>query len=222
MDKPVVVLSMSGGMDSCVSAAILAERYELAFFHLSYGQRTEKRERQAVRQIARFYGTRKNLLATTDLYRKIGSSSLTDSGIDLPAGTLERMEVPSTYVPFRNGLITAAAVSWAESIRAPYVAIGAVEEDSSGYPDCRGIFFSRIQKAVDAGIAWKSKITILTPVIDMKKYRIVQEGMRLGAPFHLTWSCYRNTGTPCGRCDSCLLRGEAFERAGVTDPLLNP
>ena len=219
MARDPVVIAMSGGMDSCVVAAMLAAEHDLAFFHLRYGQRTQEREHRAVQEISRHYGVSKLLCASTDFFAKVGSSSLTSDTLEIPPGDIDREGIPSTYVPFRNGFLLAAAVSWAESLKARLVAIGAVEEDSSGYPDCRKEFITTFERAATEGTAFEGGITILTPVIGMRKSRIIREGFRLGAPLHLTWSCYRREDRPCGECDSCLLRRKAFDEAGVRDPL---
>ncbi len=223
MNKPIGVVCVSGGMDSCVTAAIAAQTHELALLHANYGQRTEARELWSFREIAEFYKARHRLVVDLEHLSRIGGSALTDEDIEVPAGTVPLSgtvpSIPITYVPFRNANILAAAVAWAETLGARAVFIGAVEEDSSGYPDCRKSFFEAYQKAVTLGTRPESQIEIITPVIGMRKSEIVKRGVELGAPFHLTWSCYRYEKTACGTCDSCLLRMRAFKDAGILDPI---
>ncbi len=218
-DKPLAVVCVSGGMDSCVTAGIAAETHELALLHVNYGQRTEARESKAFAGIADFYKATKRLIVDLRHLSHIGGSALTDRSIDVPEGKIGREGIPPTYVPFRNANILAAAVAWAETLGARAVYIGAVEEDSSGYPDCRESFFDAYRKAVTLGTRPESKIDIVTPVIHLRKAEIVRKGSALGAPLHLTWSCYRSQSKACGRCDSCLLRLRAFKEAGVPDPI---
>jgi 7-cyano-7-deazaguanine synthase len=218
--KAVVLLS--GGMDSCVTAAMAAQANELALVHASYGQRTEKRERQAFDAIADFYGVRNRLVARLDHFRQIGGSALTDQALAVPERDRPPREaegIPVTYVPFRNAHFLAVAVSWAEAAGARSVWIGAVAEDSSGYPDCRPEYYRVFQDLVRAGTRPETGIEIVTPVIRMKKSDIIRRGVELGAPLHLTWSCYQCEQEACGACDSCLLRLRAFAEAGVTDPI---
>jgi 7-cyano-7-deazaguanine synthase len=225
MGKCVVLLS--GGMDSCVTAAIARERHggkNLALVHASYGQRTERRESQAFEEIAEFYGVRERLVARLEHFRAIGGSSLTDAAIAVPENELAALGthggvIPVTYVPFRNAHFLAVAVSWAEAIGAGAVYIGAVAEDSSGYPDCRPEYYRVFQELVRAGTRPETHIEIVTPVISMKKKEIVERGIALGAPLHLTWSCYQGEDEACGVCDSCLLRLRAFAEAGRSDPI---
>jgi len=220
--KSKAVVLLSGGMDSCVTAAIAAETNALALLHASYGQRTERRERQAFDAIADFYSLSDRLVARLDHFRDIGGSALTDPAVAVP----ERENVPAsgegipvTYVPFRNAHFLSIAVSWAEAIGATSVWIGAVAEDSSGYPDCRPEYYRAFQELVRAGTRPETRIEIVTPVIQMRKSDIIRRGIELGAPLHLTWSCYQGEREACGACDSCLLRLRAFEEAGVTDPI---
>jgi 7-cyano-7-deazaguanine synthase len=214
--KAVVLLS--GGMDSCVAAAIAGERHDLAMVHVSYGQRTERRERQAFEEIADFYGAGERLVARLDHFRQIGGSALLDRSIPVPE-TGPGREIPVTYVPFRNAHFLAIAVSWAEVIGAKAVVIGAVSEDSSGYPDCRPEYYHAFAEVVRQGTKPGSGIEIQTPVIGMSKKEIVQKGMELGAPIEKTWSCYQFEDEGCGVCDSCVLRLRAFARAGYADPI---
>jgi len=219
-------------MDSCVVTAIATQTHRLALLHASYGQRTERRERQSFGDIADFYGVRERLAVRLDHLGKIGGSALTDASIDIPVSSAAvahgspqpvsepaRNAIPVTYVPFRNAHFLAVAVSWAEVIGATAVFIGAVEEDSSGYPDCRQEYYRVFQQLVREGTRPETRIEIVTPVIRMKKREIVRRGVELNAPLHLTWSCYQFEGEACGVCDSCRLRLNAFAEAGVADPI---
>ncbi len=225
--NPQAVVLLSGGMDSCVAAAIARERHgaaHLALLHVGYGQRTERRERRAFEEIAEFYGVRERLAVRLDHFRAIGGSALTDPAIAVPENELGvpgpgGRSIPVTYVPFRNAHFLSIAVSWAEAIGAGAVYIGAVAEDSSGYPDCRPEYYCAFQEVVRAGTRPETQIEIVTPIIAMKKKAIVQQGIALGAPLHLTWSCYQSEEAACGSCDSCLLRLRAFAEAGQTDPI---
>jgi 7-cyano-7-deazaguanine synthase len=220
------VVLLSGGMDSCVSAAIARERLgagNIAALHASYGQRTQERERRAFEEIADFYEIRERLVVQLDHFRAIGGSALTDRTIAVPEGELSGAaphgNIPVTYVPFRNAHFLSVAVSWAEAIGAESVYIGAVAEDSSGYPDCRPEYYRAFQEVVRAGTRPETKIEIVTPVITLKKNEIIRRGVELDAPLHLTWSCYQSEDAACGACDSCLLRLRAFAEAGVPDPI---
>jgi len=223
---PKAVVLLSGGMDSCVSAAIARERHghgQIAALHASYGQRTQDRERRAFEEIADFYGIGKRLMVQLDHFRAIGGSALTDASIPVPVDELADAgapaHIPVTYVPFRNAHFLSAAISWAEAMGAEAVYIGAVAEDSSGYPDCRPEYYRAFQELVRAGTRPETKIQIETPVITLKKSQIIRRGVELGAPLHLTWSCYQSEDAACGACDSCLLRLRAFAEAGVSDPI---
>lgn len=216
----LALVLVSGGMDSCVTAAIAgAESSSLAFLHISYGQLTEARERQAFNDIADHYGIEKRLDVSIEHLAEIGGSSLTDHAIKVTEADLESKEIPTSYVPFRNANMLAIAVSWAEVIGADAIYIGAVAEDSSGYPDCRSEFFEAFQTTIDAGTKPETRVEIRTPIINLSKAEIVKKGIELDAPLHLTWSCYRNEDLACGTCDSCALRLRGFERAGVRDPV---
>ncbi|MGH9868936.1 MAG: 7-cyano-7-deazaguanine synthase [Candidatus Polarisedimenticolia bacterium] len=205
-------------MDSCVTAAIAARDHEPAFLHAGYGQRTERKERACFLALADHFGAARRLLVRLDHLREIGGSSLTDHTMAVPQGG-PGPGIPSTYVPFRNAQLLSAAVSWAETLGATRVFIGAVEEDSSGYPDCRRSFFEAFEAMIEQGTRPDTRVRIVTPVIHMTKAAIVARGLELGVPFHLTWSCYQDEERACGTCDSCVLRRRAFEQAGVTDPL---
>ena len=221
--RPKAVVLLSGGMDSCVTASIARETHDLALVHASYGQRTEQRERQAFDEIADFYSVHERLIVQLDHFSQIGGSALTDARIAVPEGQsgtpIGGNEIPSTYVPFRNAHFLAVAVSWAEVIGATAVFIGAVAEDSSGYPDCRPEYYRVFQQLVREGTRPETHIKIVTPVIGMRKWEIVKRGMELGAPLDRTWSCYQFEDAACGACDSCRLRLSAFAEAGVSDPI---
>ncbi|MGE3801632.1 MAG: 7-cyano-7-deazaguanine synthase QueC [Candidatus Kapaibacterium sp.] len=217
--KSAIVL-LSGGMDSCVTAAILAsEGYELNLLHTNYGQRTEGKELSCFHAQADYFKGVRRLVANIGHLAAIGGSSLTDTHIEVSPANLESKEIPTSYVPFRNANILAIAASWGEMISADLIAIGAVEEDSSGYPDCRREFFDAFERTIDLGTRPETEIKIATPVIKMSKAEIVQKGVELNAPLHLTWSCYRSEDLACGECDSCALRLRGFRNAGVDDPI---
>ncbi|HNR94308.1 MAG TPA: 7-cyano-7-deazaguanine synthase QueC [Kiritimatiellia bacterium] len=217
--KPVAVVAMSGGLDSCVTAAIAAQDYEPALLHVNYGQRTEARELKAFNDIADFYGVKRRLVISLDALKAIGHSSLTDFQMPVSEANLESTEVPASYVPFRNAHMLATAASWGEVLGAKAIFIGAVEEDSSGYPDCRAAFYRAFEAAIEEGTKPETHMRIITPVITLNKAAIVKEGLRLGAPLHLSWSCYQSEDKACGVCDSCALRLRGFRQAGVEDPI---
>lgn len=209
---------LSGGMDSCVCAVLATRDYEAAAVHVSYGQRTEERERQSFLAICRRLNIQDRLMVRNDSLRQIGGSALTDASIDVPESEEVGQSVPVTYVPFRNAHFLSVAVSWAEVIGAEKIYIGAVEPDSSGYPDCRPAYYKAFNEVVKKGTK-DGRIEILTPLIAMKKADIVRLGLELGAPFDLTWSCYSREDQACGVCDSCVLRLRAFHSAGSQDPI---
>ena len=221
--RPKAVVLVSGGMDSCVTASLARETHDVALVHASYGQRTERRERQAFDEIADFYAVHERLVVQLDHFAQIGGSALTDARIAVPEGQtgapIGGNEIPSTYVPFRNAHFLAVAVSWAEVIGATAVFIGAVAEDSSGYPDCRPEYYRVFQQLVREGTRPETHIEIVTPVIGMRKWEIVKRGMELGAPLDRTWSCYQFEDAACGACDSCRLRLSSFAEAGIGDPI---
>jgi len=217
--KEIVVVAVSGGMDSCVTAALANEDYELAFAHINYGQITEQRELKAFNDIADFYKVTKRLVIDYTHLSKIGGSSLTDKNIEVSKADLSNKEIPSSYVPFRNANILSACTSWAEVLNAGAIFIGAVDEDSSGYPDCRPEFFKAFEKVIETGTKPLTNIRIVTPVIHFSKAEIVKKGIELKAPLELTWSCYQNEDEACGICDSCALRLKGFQAAGIEDPI---
>jgi 7-cyano-7-deazaguanine synthase len=216
--KSRAVVLVSGGMDSSVCLAFAARDYEAAAVHISYGQRTEERERQSFLAICQRLKIHDRLMVRNEALRAIGGSALTDESIPVPDSETLGQNIPVTYVPFRNAHFLAVAVSWAEVLGASKVYIGAVEPDSSGYPDCRPAYYKAFNEVVKAGTK-DGQIEIVTPLIAMRKADIVRLGLELGAPFDLTWSCYSREDRACGICDSCVLRLRAFESAGVQDPI---
>lgn len=221
-EKPKAVVLLSGGMDSCVTAAIANQTHRLAVLHVSYAQRTERRERRAFDEVADFYDVRERLAIRLDAFAQIGGSALTDDRITVPesgAALAHDTGIPITYVPFRNAHFLSAAVSWAEVIGATAIFIGAVAEDSSGYPDCRPEYYRAFAELIKQGTRPETHIEIVTPVIAMKKNEIVRRGVELGAPLDRTWSCYQFEDEACGMCDSCRLRLRAFAEAGLPDPI---
>lgn len=216
-DRKLAVVAVSGGLDSCVTAAIASEKYDLAVAHINYGQRTQERELKAFNDIADHFAVSKRIIIDFNHLAKIGGSSLTDKSIMVTRANLEAEEIPTSYVPFRNANILTACVSWAEVILAEAVFIGAVFEDSSGYPDCRPEFFNAFNKVIELGTKPGSQISVNTPIIYMEKSKIIEEGIRLNAPLSLTWSCYQNEDEACGVCDSCALRLRGFQQAGIED-----
>jgi 7-cyano-7-deazaguanine synthase len=216
--KSRAVVLLSGGMDSCVCAALAAQDHDAAAVHVSYGQRTERRERQAFAEVCDQLGIRNRLTVRNEALQAIGGSALTDANIAVPESTVIGREIPVTYVPFRNAHFLSVAVSWAEVLGAERVYIGAVEQDSSGYPDCRPAYYRAFNEVVRAGTK-EGRIQIVTPLIGMRKAEIVRLGLELGAPFDLTWSCYSREDSACGVCDSCVLRLRAFREAGAVDPI---
>jgi 7-cyano-7-deazaguanine synthase len=232
--KASAIVLLSGGMDSCVCTAEAIAKHgadRVALLHAGYGQRTQARERRAFTEIADFYTvpTDRRLIVHLDHFRAIGGSALTDKSIAVPENQLHSSstgaaspnasEIPVTYVPFRNAHFLSVAVSWAEATGANSIYIGAVAEDSSGYPDCRPEYYRAFQNVIREGTRPETKIDIVTPVIDLKKNQIIRRGVELGAPLHLTWSCYQSDDVACGVCDSCLLRLKAFQEAGIPDPI---
>jgi len=204
-------------MDSAVVAAIASQEHETYFLHINYGQRTEKKESEVFLSLVNYFKPRKYLIITMEHFKSIGGSALTDTKIDVPYG-LSEQGVPPTYVPFRNANFLSASVSWAEVIGAKKIFIGATEEDSAGYPDCKKGFYETFNDLIKKGTKSKD-IQIVTPIIHLKKYEIVKLGIKLNVPFHLTWSCYKREDRACGRCDSCLRRLRAFKEAGISDTI---
>jgi 7-cyano-7-deazaguanine synthase len=228
VSRPKAVVCLSGGMDSTVCATLAARDYESFGLHVSYGQRTQARELTAARAVAKAVGLRELMELETDLFRRIGGSALTDASIAVPnaasseqtqSASGQAADVPVTYVPFRNAHFLSAAVSWAEVLGAKAVFIGAVEQDSSGYPDCRPVYYDAFNELIQRGTK-DGEIRVLTPLITLRKYEIIKLGVELGAPFHVSWSCYSGETEACGVCESCDLRLRAFAAAGVADPIL--
>ena len=214
------IILVSGGMDSCVTASSAkADKYDLSFLHMNYGQRTEKRELKAFHDIADHYVIDQRLVVDISHLSAIGGSCLTDNNIAIPDANLDNLDIPVSYVPFRNANILSIAASWAEVINANTIFVGAVEEDSSGYPDCRRSFFDSFEKTIKEGTKPATSISIITPLINLSKKEIVITGNKLQAPLHLTWSCYTKDDVPCESCDSCALRARGFLQANLADPI---
>ncbi|MGR3179160.1 MAG: 7-cyano-7-deazaguanine synthase QueC [Candidatus Anammoxibacter sp.] len=221
MSKELTIVLVSGGMDSCVVTSIADTEYELAMLHVNYGQLTEKRELKAFNDIADYYKVNEKHRLVTDIsyLSKIGGSSLTDKKIEIDRPTNDNGVVPNTYVPFRNTHFLSIAVSWAEVIAAKTIFIGAVAQDRPEYPDCTQPYYNAFNKLITVGTKPSTQIKVLTPIIGMQKSEIVKKGFSLNAPLDLTWSCYKNSETACGKCNSCVLRLEAFRKAGIEDPV---
>ena len=219
MKKSLAIVLVSGGLDSCVTAAIAYQEHEMSLLHVNYGQRTEERELKAFNDIADHYSVKRRLVTDIGYLKEIGGSSLTDKKIKIEESQLNSKKTPSTYVPFRNTHLLSIATSWAEVIGVNQIFIGAVEQDSSGYPDCRLVYFKAFNQLIENGTKPDTHITIKTPVINLRKKDIIIKAIELKAPFHLTWSCYKNNTRACGVCDSCVLRLRGFEEAEVEDPI---
>ena len=219
MTKPLAVVCVSGGMDSCVTAAIASREHRLAFLHGRYGQRTEARELACFQELAEHFGAERRLVVDFAGLRAVGGSSLTDAAIPVREGPPLPGAIPSSYVPFRNAHLLSAATSWAEVLGARAIFVGAVWEDSSGYPDCRPEFYEAFEEAIRRGTRPETSIRIVTPVIRMTKAEIVRRGSELHVPFEKTWSCYQGLERACGACESCRLRLKGFAEAGLADPI---
>lgn len=219
--KDVAVVLVSGGMDSCVTTALAHTQYQIALLHVNYGQRTESRELKAFYDIASYYKIPQErlLISNIDYLRKIGGSSLTDLRMHVQDAQLNTKEIPTSYVPFRNTLFLTIAVAWGEVLGARKIFIGAVEQDSPGYPDCKPQYYEAFNRLVQIGTKPTTNIEVETPVINKSKAEIVKIGISLNAPLHLSWSCYKNTDKACGVCHSCFLRLKAFQEAGARDPI---
>ena len=219
MRRPLAVCCVSGGMDSAVTAATAAADHRVAFLHADYGQRTEKKELECFQRLADHYKAEARLVVDFPALRAIGGSSLTDRSVAVREGEPQPGVIPTSYVPFRNGHLLSAAASWAERIGASAIFVGAVWEDSSGYPDCRPEFYVAFEEAIRLGTRPETQIRIVHPVIRMTKADIVRRGTELRVPFELTWSCYQAEDRACVVCESCRLRSKGFREAGIADPI---
>ncbi|MCX5684214.1 MAG: 7-cyano-7-deazaguanine synthase QueC [Planctomycetota bacterium] len=220
MSNELAVVLASGGMDSCTAAAWAAKRYRLAMLHVNYGQRTEAKELECFKKITAHFRAEKFLVVDAPYLGQIGGSALTDRRIPVPPDETPG-EIPPTYVPFRNANLLAIAASWAETIGATRIVIGAVEQDAPGYPDCRPVFYEAANRLIELGTRPETHIVVETPLVALKKVDVIRMGRELGAPFELTWSCYQAELRPCRNCASCRRREEAFREAGTADPLLS-
>jgi 7-cyano-7-deazaguanine synthase len=219
MKQPLAVVLASGGMDSGTAVAWTAKQYRLAMLHVNYGQRTEMKELECFMKLASHFRSQKTLVVDATHLSRIGGSSLTDRGIPVPSDD-KQGEIPTTYVPFRNANLLAIATSWAETIGASRIVIGAVEQDAPGYPDCRPAFYTAANRLIELGTRPDTHIIVETPLIALKKVDVIRLGQALGTPYEMTWSCYQSESVPCRDCASCRRREEAFIEAGVPDPLL--
>jgi len=220
MDKSLAIVAVSGGLDSTVATAVAAENHELALMHINYGNLTEKRELEAFHKIADYYKIDKRFVADIDHLRKIGASSLTDRNIPVENFDAKSSGIPKTYVPFRNANILSIAVSWGETTGAESIFVGMMEEDSAGYPDCTEEFIEAFNSLIKIGTRPETEIKLVAPLIHMSKGDVVRKGIELGAPFDLSWSCYKNEDKACGVCESCVLRLNGFKDAGIEDPII--
>ena len=220
MDKSLAIVAVSGGLDSAVATAVAAENHELALMHINYGNLTEKRELEAFHNIADYYKIDKRFVADIDHLRKIGASSLTDRNIPVENFDVKSSGIPQTYVPFRNTNILSIAVSWGETTGAGSIFVGMMEEDSAGYPDCTEEFIEAFNRLIKIGTRPETEIKLVAPLIHMSKGDVVRKGIELGAPFDLSWSCYKNEEKACGVCESCVLRLNGFKDAGIEDPIV--
>lgn len=215
----VAVCLVSGGMDSAVCAALAAQQHRVAFLHANYGQRTQAKELACFHQLADHYGAAARLVVDFEHLKAIGGTSLLQNGPDVPSQAPQAGQIPSTYVPFRNGLLLSVAAAWAEVLQASAIYFGAVEQDSSGYPDCRVEFIAAMAQAINLGTKPSTTLTIEAPLVALSKGAIVKRGAAINVPFHLTWSCYQGNDQACGVCESCHLRLKGFAEAGLVDPI---
>ncbi|MCM8796506.1 MAG: 7-cyano-7-deazaguanine synthase QueC [Candidatus Omnitrophica bacterium] len=216
--KAVVLLS--GGLDSAVTLYFARSLgYQCFCLIFDYGQR-HRREIQSAKRIAKSANCPFKILKISLPWK---GSSLLDSHKRLPISNYRAsMAIPSTYVPARNIIFLSFAISYAETIGAKTVFIGAHVQDYSGYPDCRPEFFRVFKKVISCGTktgTGNNTIKINTPLIKKNKAEIIKLGDRLGVPFVLTWSCYQGGRRPCARCQSCRFRAKGFKEAGLKDPL---
>ncbi|MCD6418239.1 7-cyano-7-deazaguanine synthase QueC [bacterium] len=220
-EKPLAVVLVSGGMDSATALGISAsEGNRIALIHFDYGQRNRIRERTAFDALAEHFNAERTLIVPMDFLKIIGGSALTDENIPVPEEMPAKGEIPATYVPFRNGIMLAVAAAWAEVIGASKIFTGFVEEDSSGYPDCREVFVNAMEKAINLGRRPEGKVEIIAPLLHKTKAEIVSIGTKLKIPYELTWSCYLGGEYHCGKCPACRLRKKAFIEARIKDPTI--
>ena len=217
MSKDLVVVLLSSGIDSTVCASVASQKYRLAFLHFQYGQKAQKKELECFYKLVEFFKPEKFHIVSLSFLKTFGGSSLTSDELEIPEQPVEG--IPSTYVPFRNGIFLSIAAAWAEVIGAKKIFIGVNEIDFSGYPDCKEEFIKVLNQAINIGTKPETQIKIETPVIKLSKKEIVELGIKLRTPFHLTWSCYKGNEKACGKCESCKLRLKAFKEAGIQDPI---
>ncbi len=217
--QDMAIVLISGGISSCLTVAMALKRYELAFLHLSYGQKTEKRELKAYKDLASFFKVKKRLVASVKYLKDIGGSSLTDKKINISKASIHSNGIPSSYVPFFNSNLVAIAVSWAEVLNIGKIFIGVNWETSKKYPDCTGRYFNMIRKVISEGTKPSTSISVETPLLNTRKKDVILKSKELNLPLHLTWSCYKNNDIACGECEGCHERLRAFKKAESFDPL---
>ena len=210
---------MSGGMDSTLSAYMMKnDGYEIVAVHFNYNQRTQTKELECFHKICSDLNVLQKYVLDLDFFSQLGASALTDKSIEVPTGGVQS-GVPVTYVPFRNGIFLSMATAIAEKEGAEVISIGVVEEDSSGYPDCRESYIKSMEQSINLGTKDETNIEIKMPLVHLQKSQIVQKSLELNIPLFLTWSCYKNESAACGVCDSCRLRLNGFKLAGAVDPI---
>jgi 7-cyano-7-deazaguanine synthase len=206
-------------MDSATASKITKDLgFNIISVHFNYSQRTQTKELEAFRKVTAHLGAMNSYEINLPFFGDIGASALTDKNITVPTGGLTE-GIPITYVPFRNGIFLSIATAIAEKEDANMIVIGAVEEDSSGYPDCREGFLDSYERTANLGTKEDTKIKIFAPLLHLSKEQIVKKASEIGVDLSITWSCYSSEDEACGVCDSCRLRLKGFEKAGLKDPI---
>ena len=218
MSKKAVCI-ISGGMDSALAAKIeKKDGYEIIALHFNYNQRTQDKELECFELISKDLNVKDKYVIDLDFFKQIGATALIGNEIDVPTDGI-KPGVPVTYVPYRNGIFLSIAAAVAQKHDAEAIFIGVVEEDSSGYPDCRESFIKSIENSINLGLKDDSNLRIETPLIHLSKAQIVNKSLELGVKLEHTWSCYKNSDKACGVCDSCRLRLKGFTEAKSMDPI---
>jgi 7-cyano-7-deazaguanine synthase len=219
MNRLKAIILLSGGLDSATTAAqAIADGYEAIALSIQYGQRHE-RELLAAKQITSYLGIQEHFILNVNL-AQWGGSALTDATLAVPTDGVQPNLIPITYVPGRNTIFLAIALSLAEAKGATAIYLGINAVDYSGYPDCRPEYLEAFQHLANlsskAGLEGKAP-ELIAPLIHASKVDIVRQALRLGVPIQLTWSCYQGEAEPCGLCDSCRIRDRALIEAGRAD-----